>query len=74
MTEHPPHHNKICVYVRGEDNLRKEIVNIQAEIRENLDFTCLENKIVSISQVLYAINPKLKKTKNKKTTSGKDQI
>ena len=37
MTERPPNHNNVRVCVRGEDNLRKEIVNIQAEIRENLD-------------------------------------
>ena len=54
----------------GKDDLKKEMVNIQAQIRENilnLALAGLENKIVSISQVLYGIKESQSKKKKKKS-------
>lgn len=50
----------------GNDDLKKEMVNIQAEIRENilsLGLAGLKNKIVSISQVLYGVKGSQSKKK-----------
>lgn len=61
----------------GNDDLKKEMVNIQAEIRENilsLGLAGLKNKIVSISQVLYGVKGSQSKKKKNLVVKIKSRI
>lgn len=53
-------------YAEKQDDLKKEVFNIQAEIKEhilNLGPAGLDNKIISISQLLYGVTEPQSKQK-----------